>query len=74
MLKKLPFYIVKKYRHSTVPQWYILIMDIVLFILAFFLMEAFRVNGLANLHMRGMLVKFVISLMLTIIFYFYVAS
>ena len=74
MLKKLPFYIVKKYRHSTVPQWYILIMDIVLFILAFFLMEAFRVNGLANLHMRGMLVKFVISLMLTIIFYFFTGS
>jgi len=74
MLKKIPFYIVKKYRHSTVPQWYILIMDIVLFMLAFFLMEAFRVNGLANLHMRGMLVKFVISLMLTIIFYFFTGS
>ena len=74
MLKKLSFYLVKKYRHSTIPQWYVLMMDTALFVLAFFLMEAFRVNGLASLHVRGMLVKFVISLMLTLIFYFFSGS
>ena len=70
MLKKISFFLVRKYRHSTIPQTYILIMDVLLFVVAFFLMEAFRVNGLASLHIRGMLVKFVISLMLTLIFYF----
>ena len=70
MFRRLSFYLVRKYRHSTIPQWYILAMDILLFVVAFFLMEAFRINGLSNLYVRGLLVKFVISLMLTIIFYF----
>ena len=70
MFRRLSFYLVRKYRHSTIPQWYILVMDILLFVAAFFLMEAFRINGLSNLYVRGLLVKFVISLMLTIIFYF----
>ena len=74
MLKKLSFYLVKKYRHSTIPQVYILIMDIFLFVVAFFLMEAFRVDLIKDLHVRGLIVKFVISLMLTILFYFFTGS
>ncbi len=70
MLKKISFYFVRKYRHSTIPQGYILLMDVMLFVAAFFLMEAFRVDLFHDLYVRGMIVKFVISLMLTTIFYF----
>lgn len=70
MLKRLSLYFVKKYRNSTVPQWYILILDTLIFIAAFVLMEAFRISDLSEVYVRGLIVKFVISLMLTVIFYF----
>ena len=42
MFKKLSFWLVKKYRHSTIPQSAILLMDMALFVASFLLMEAFR--------------------------------
>ncbi len=69
MFKKLSFWLVKKYRHSTIPQSYILLLDVALFIAAFFMMEAFRTYGIAQITSRGVLVKFVWSLMLTVIFF-----
>ncbi len=74
MFKKLSFFFVRKYRHSTVPQWYVLLMDIGLFVVAFAVMEAFRIESIDSVHVRGMLVKFIISLMLTVIFYFLLGS
>ena len=41
MFRKLSFLLVKKYRHSTIPQWYVFFMDLILFVLAFLMMEAF---------------------------------
>ena len=61
------FWIVKKYRHSTIPQWYVLLMDIALFVVAFFMMEAFRSYGMVDFNLRGTSVKFIWSLMLTVI-------
>ncbi len=69
MFRKLSFWLVKKYRHSTIPQTYILIMDVVLFVAAFVLMEAFRTVGIFDVATRGVLVKFIWSAMLTIIFF-----
>ena len=69
MFKKLSFWLVKKYRHSTIPQSAILLMDVALFVAAFFLMEAFRFYGLADITTRGVLVKLIWSLMLTVIFF-----
>ena len=69
MFKKISFWLVKKYRHSTIPQSAILLMDVALFVAAFFLMEAFRVYGLADITTRGVLVKLIWSLMLTVIFF-----
>ena len=69
MFKKLSFWLVKKYRHSTIPQSLILVMDAALFVLAFLLMEAFRTNGIGEVTSRGVLVKFIWSMMLTVIFF-----
>ena len=70
MFKKLSFWLVKKYRHSTIPQWYILILDVALFFLAFVLMEAFRIGGLADVSLRAVFAKLVLAFMVTLIFFF----
>ena len=69
MFKKLSFWLVKKYRHSTIPQSLILVLDVAMFVAAFFTMEAFRTYGIADITTRGVLVKFIWSMMLTIIFF-----
>ena len=74
MFRKLSFWLVKKYRHSTIPQTLILVMDVVLFVAAFFLMEAFRTYGIADITTRGTLVKFIWSMMLTVIFFLFTGS
>ena len=69
MFKKISFWLVKRYRHSTSPQTLILFLDVALFVGAFFLMEAFRTSGFFEITTRGTLVKFIWSLMLTMIFF-----
>ena len=74
MFKKLSFWLIKKYRHSTIPQWIVLIIDIVLFFVAFVMMEAFRGGGFQGLSLRGTFIKLVLSGMLTLIFFFVTGS
>ena len=74
MIRKLSFWLVKKYRHSTIPQTLILLIDVALFIAAFFLMEAFRTYGIADITTRGTLIKFIWSMMLTVIFFLFTGS
>lgn len=74
MFKKISFWLVKKYRHSTIPQTLILFLDVVLFVIAFFMMEAFRTNGFSEMTTRGVLVKLIWSMMLTIIFFLLTGS
>jgi len=74
LAKRISFYFVKKYRHSTISQWVILVLDIVLFIVAFTLMEAFRSDGFTGMASRPILVKFFWSLLLTIIFFLFTGS
>ena len=62
---KISFWAVKKYRHSTVSQWYVLVMDVFVFLFAFFLMEALRQGGF-NITFGGMIFKLVISLTVTL--------
>ncbi len=69
MFKKISFWLVKKYRHSTIPQSFILLLDVALFVAAFFMMEAFRTYGISDITSRGVLVKFIWSAMLTVIFF-----
>ena len=70
MFKKISFWLIKKYRHSTLPQWLVLAIDIVLFFMAFIMMEAFRGGGFIGLSLRGTFIKLVLSFMLTLIMFF----
>ena len=69
MTKRISFYFVKKYRHSTLSQWVILLLDIAIFVAAFLLVEAFRIQGFAYMTSRFVLAKFIWSLMLTLVFF-----
>ena len=59
MLKKLFFKLVKRYRHSTAPQWIVLAMDMVLFTLAFSVAEVFAHRSFDVLTVRSMALKYV---------------
>ncbi|MCR5444388.1 MAG: polysaccharide biosynthesis protein [Bacteroidales bacterium] len=67
--KQLTFNIVKKYRHSTVSKWAILLIDVALFVFAFLLTDAFVHGGFAELRMRFEVYKFLIVLLVTLIFF-----
>ena len=73
-IKRISFYFVKKYRHSTLSQWVVLALDVLIFVVAFLLVEAFRANSLGNITSREVIVKFVWSFMLTVIFFFMAGS
>ena len=68
-LKKLSFRIVKRYRHTTLSQWVVFAIDVILFALSFLMMEAFRGGGFAGISLRGVFVKFAMSLAVTLIFF-----
>ena len=74
MFRKLSFLLVKKYRHSTIPQWYVFFMDLILFVLAFLMMEAFRAGSVQQMSLRGTAVQFILALMVTIIAFFFTGS
>jgi len=74
IFKIISFQLVKRYRHSTLSQWIVLAIDVVLFVVSFVLVEAFRSGGIADFTMRGAAVKFVVSLMVTLIFFFFTGS
>ena len=74
LFKKLAFVLVKRYRHSTVSQWAVLMADIVLFVLAFFMNEILNNHFLAGPHVAPPLVKLGLSLMVTLIFFFITGS
>ena len=74
MFKKLSCWLIKKYRHSTIPQWIVLMIDIALFFIAFILMEAFRGGGFQGLSLRGTFVKLVMAFTLALIFFFLTGS
>ncbi len=69
LFNKFSFWIVKKYRHSTIPQSLVLVIDLVIFIAAFFMMDVFRSFDSGEINVRGSLVKFLWSFLLTIVFF-----
>ena len=74
MFKKLSFWLVKKFRHSTIPQWFVLAIDCVLFFMSFVMMEAFRGGGFQGLSLRGTFVQLVMSGALTLILFFFTGT
>ncbi len=71
MLKKFTFWLVKKYRHSTIPRWIVFAIDMAMFLFSFFMMEAFRLGGIAAFSFRAVLVEFIISTMVTLLAFFF---
>ena len=74
MFKRLSFWLVKKFRHSTIPQWFVLAIDCVLFFASFVMMEAFRGGGFQGLSLRGTFVQLVMSGALTLILFFFTGT
>ncbi|MBO7101052.1 MAG: polysaccharide biosynthesis protein [Bacteroidales bacterium] len=65
---------VRRYRHSTLPQWIILFIDVALFVISFFIIEVFRYGGVEGISFRAVIVKFIIVLMVTLLSFFFVGS
>ena len=67
MLKKLIYKLVKRYRHSTVQGWIVLMFDLALFCMSFLLTELFVANSAHSLDVGHEAVKFSMSFALTLI-------
>mgnify|MGYP002622883996 CR=1 FL=1 len=72
LYRKITFDMVRRYRHSTVSQWIILLFDVLLFVFSFVIVETFTYvgNGTSEVTMASEMVKFVVALMLTVISFF----
>jgi len=67
MIKKLFYNLVKRYRHSTVPKWIVLALDLVLFVGAFVMAEAFSARSFEGMSMQAMGIKFFITSCVTML-------
>ncbi len=68
IIEKISFWAVKKYRHSTIPQWYVLAMDVAIFLFSFFMMEALFKGGVSGISIQGLFFKFLYSFTITLLF------
>ena len=68
IIEKISFWAVKKYRHSTISQWYVLAMDVAIFLFSFFMMEALFKGGVSGISIHGLLFKFLYSFAITLLF------
>ena len=66
MIKKLFYNLVKRYRHSTIPKWIVLAMDLVLFVGAFLISEALSARSFVGISLHAMGIKFLITLTVTV--------
>ena len=66
MFKKISFELVRRYRHSTIPKWIILVLDMGLFVVAYLFMEAFRMNSFNGIVLRGEVLKFIAASIVTL--------
>ena len=74
LLKRLNLFVLKRYRHSTVSQWAVLIADILLFVIAFFMNEILNNNILQRGFTAPLMVKLGLTLMVTLVFFFVTGS
>ncbi len=70
MFKKLFYNIVKRYRHSTVPQWIMLLFDIILFAAAFAVAELFSWRFEGRLTWNAVWCNLAICLAVTLGFFY----
>ena len=74
LIKKISFDVVRRYRHSTLSQWAVFAMDVFFFLFAFVLTEAFRIGGFEEFSLRAVMVKLILSLMVTLLFFLFTGS
>jgi len=67
MIKKLFYNLVKRYRHSTVPKWIVLALDLVLFVASFIMAEAFSARSFVGMSMQALGIKFIITTAVTML-------
>ena len=73
-LRKLTLALVRRYRYSTVSQWAVFVIDTLLVVLAFFIVEAFRYGGLYEITFRAVVVKFLLMFMVTLLTFFFTGT
>ena len=74
LLRKFSFWLVKRYRHSTISQWAVFVADTMLFIAAFFMNEILNNHLLSFGIHPSLFVKLGLSLIVTLIFFFITGS
>ena len=72
--QKASFQLVKKYRHSTVSQWTIFAIDVALFVASFLITDAFFYGSIEKFTFRGIVVKFIVTAMVTLLFFFFTGT
>ena len=70
MFKKLLYNLVKRYRHSTVPQWIMLAFDMLLFLVAFVVAELFSWRFEGHLTWNVVWINLCFTLFITIVFFY----
>lgn len=70
MFRKIFFNLVKRFRHSTVPGWIMLLFDIMLFIMAFLLAESFSWRYEGHITWNAMWGKMLICGTVTLVFFY----
>ena len=66
---RLIYNLVKRYRHSTIPRWVFLVMDMALFVVSFVLMKAASMYGLTMESLQGGIFEFAVSGVMTFLFF-----
>ncbi len=70
MFRKLFYNLVKRYRHSTVPGWIMLTIDVLLFIAAFAVSELFARHLQSTMTWHNLMVNFGICFFVTLFFFY----
>ncbi|MCR4659002.1 MAG: polysaccharide biosynthesis protein [Bacteroidales bacterium] len=68
-LKHWSFNLVRRYRHSTIPRWAIMFMDVTLFVIAYVLMKILVLYTEPLVSTSGELVEFLTAAVLTVLFF-----
>jgi len=67
IFKRVSFNLVRRYRHSTAPRWIILIIDVALFFVSYFIMELFSNEHLMQLSGHKVLIQLMIAFVITLV-------
>ena len=74
MIKKLLFSLTKRYRHSTVPKWAILLLDIFMLLVAFVVAELFRYWHTSNVDYPSLGFKLFYVVIVTVLSFYVCGS